>query len=127
MMNMHMNNVTLDHEVENSDFKLIEAWLTNDTKKDKAYALGYELPSGSVMLSYKVINDKMWERVLNGEFNGFSIEGHDFDREEIDLSMNSIDFIPYSAFFSSSFVFVSASASMSNDINNSNSLLTAFI
>ena len=89
MMNMHMNNVTLDHEVENSDFKLIEAWLTNDTKKDKAYALGYELPSGSVMLSYKVINDKMWERVLNGEFNGFSIEGHDFDREEIDLSMNN--------------------------------------
>lgn len=87
MTSERMNTITLDHETENSDLKLIESWLVEDPKQDKAVALGFDVPKGTWMVSYKVENDELWNKIKKGEFNGFSIEATDFDILEKPIEM----------------------------------------
>ena len=70
------NEVTLDHESDTTGVKMIESWLIEDNTCDKAIKLGYsDLPIGTWMVSYKVEDDELWEKVKAGDYNGFSIEG----------------------------------------------------
>lgn len=72
--NENQNMVTLGHEENNTDLKLVESWIVLNSLNDKASALGFEVPEGTWMISYKVNNDELWERIKAGEFKGFSIE-----------------------------------------------------
>ena len=88
MTDERMNNITLGHETKSTDLKLTESWIILDPKKDKSLALGYDLPKGTWMISYKVQNDDLWKRIKLGEFNGFSIEAVGFDKVEKELDMS---------------------------------------
>lgn len=64
---------------------VIESWIVKDSKNDKSNALGFDVPINTWMVSYKVDNDELWEKVKNGEVNGFSIEGV-FSKNIIEMS-----------------------------------------
>lgn len=75
-------NSTFEHSFELSDMSVVESWLIEDPKKDKAAAYGFDLPKGTWMVSMKVLNDDVWRAVKEGEVKGFSIEGYFADNME---------------------------------------------
>lgn len=74
MKNYRQNEVTLDHEELANDITITESWLVEDPYKDKANALGINVPQGSWMVGMKVNQIDVWERVKSGELKGFSVE-----------------------------------------------------
>lgn len=54
---------------------LLESWIVQDPKMDKAAALGFDVPEGSWMVSYKINNKETWRKIKAGELNGFSVTG----------------------------------------------------
>ena len=74
MKNYRQNEVTLDHDEMANDITITESWLVEDPYKDKANALGINVPKGSWMVGMKVNQIDVWERVKSGELNGFSVE-----------------------------------------------------
>lgn len=74
MKQFRQNEVTLDHEEMANDITITESWLVEDPYKDKANALGIDVPKGSWMVGMKVNEIDTWERVKNGELKGFSVE-----------------------------------------------------
>lgn len=76
MYELRGRDATLEHGEETDSLALIESWLIVDSTYDKAKALGYDLPVGTWMVSYKVLDDDLWAQIKAGEFQGFSIEGN---------------------------------------------------
>jgi len=89
MTNENMNNITLGHDTVNTDLRLIESWLVMNSENDKASELGFNVPNGTWMISYKVESTELWNRIKEGEFNGFSIEASGFDKIEQDVEMEA--------------------------------------
>ena len=70
------NTSNIDHTTGIEGVTVIESWIIEDPKNDKALALGFEgLPKGTWMITYKVYNEEVWNMVKNGEVLGFSVEG----------------------------------------------------
>jgi|TARA_R100000081_G_scaffold80870_2_gene48031 hypothetical protein len=89
-------NSTYEHAFELTDMSVVESWLIEDPKKDKAAAYGFDLPKGTWMVSMKVLNDKVWKAVKDGEVKGFSIEGYFADglerpKESIEEKINELN------------------------------------
>lgn len=74
MKNYRQNEVTLDHDEMANDITITESWLVEDPYKDKANALGINVPNGTWMIGMKVNQIDVWERVKSGELKGFSVE-----------------------------------------------------
>ena len=74
MKNYRQNEVTLDHDEIANDITITESWLVEDPYKDKANALGINVPKGSWMIGMKVNQIDVWDRVKSGELKGFSVE-----------------------------------------------------
>jgi len=73
--NARNNETTIEHETKSNDkFRMLEFWLIEDKEKDKAAALGLDLPIGTLMAKYKVLDDELWQDIKNGNLNGFSVE-----------------------------------------------------
>lgn len=66
--------VKTDHEEEANEVCVVESWLVSDSYKDKANALGINVPEGTWMVGMKVNNIETWERIKAGELKGFSVE-----------------------------------------------------
>jgi hypothetical protein len=74
--NGNNKGANLEHDVAVDGVTVVESWLIEDEKVDKAVALGFkDLPKGTWMISYKVDNDDVWEKIKSGEVLGFSVEG----------------------------------------------------
>jgi hypothetical protein len=54
---------------------MIESWLVEDPEKDKSASMNLNLPKNTWMASYKVDNEEVWQKIVNGTLTGFSIEG----------------------------------------------------
>lgn len=75
-----VSEVNLEHSVKTGGVHLIESFI-KDTDKG-INPKGFEdVADGSWFTSYKILNDEVWEKVKNGEFKGFSVEGF-FELEE---------------------------------------------
>jgi hypothetical protein len=72
--NILNNSVTLEHEAKTDQVTMLESWVIEDPQYDKAFKLGFELPTGTWMSSFKVHDENLWKEVKEGNFNGFSIE-----------------------------------------------------
>jgi hypothetical protein len=70
---------------------VVESWIIEDEKQDKSAKYGFNLPKGTWMISMKVNNDEIWQKVKDGEVKGFSIEGHFVDQYEMSLQQNEED------------------------------------
>lgn len=71
------NNVNLMHEpgTTPADVYLIESFISDSTRGIAAPEAFKDLPDGTWYMSYKVDNPAIWDKVKDGTFNGFSIEG----------------------------------------------------
>ena len=55
---------------------LLESWIVEDPEMDKSKTLGFNVPEGSWMVSYKINNQETWNKIKDGTINGFSIAGN---------------------------------------------------
>lgn len=83
------NSVNLQH---NPDNYVQDVYLKEVYFKDVERGInpkGFEsIEDGSLFGTYKVLNDDVWEKVKNGEFKGFSLEGV-FNNIEVSMSDES--------------------------------------
>jgi hypothetical protein len=76
MLEKRNSEVNIEHEQPVNDISILEIWLVADPNMDKSKSLGYNVPKGSLMMSYKVNNDDVWNNLIKtGLVKGFSIEG----------------------------------------------------
>ena len=79
----NQNNATLEHDGKLDGLSVVESWIIDDTNQDKSRKYGFDLPSGTWMVSMKVYDDEVWsDYVKTGKVKGFSIEGHFADAME---------------------------------------------
>lgn len=83
MKNNRQNSATLEHEVGVGDMSIVESWIVEDENNDKSRLYGFDVPTGTWMISMKVYNDTVWnDFIKTGTLKGFSIEGFFSDSEE---------------------------------------------
>lgn len=73
----YQSNVNLMHDDGQivDGVTMFESWIT-DEKRGIYPMKGFEdVPNGSWFGSFKVDNQEVWDKVKNGEFRGFSVEG----------------------------------------------------
>ena len=71
------NNTDINHDdniVTNNT--LLESWIVEDPSMDKSKAMGFDVPAGTWMASYKINDEETWKQIKNGELNGYSIAGN---------------------------------------------------
>lgn len=78
--NGNQSNSTIQHKEKVEGVTTFESWLIQDPEKDKAKAMGFDLPKGTWMISQKIDNPEVLEKVKDGTYRGFSIEGFFTDR-----------------------------------------------
>ncbi len=94
------NNVSLQHDGENLDNVIMVEYFKKDSGKGIVPKGFEDVADGSLFVSYKVLDDDLWNQIVNGDdLNGFSIEvnadleptdqfvddGYDVDPEEMDV------------------------------------------
>ena len=84
LMNANQNNSTLEHSTKLKGLSVVESWII-EGENDKSKNYGFDLPQGTWMISMKVNNDEIWDKVKLGEVKGFSIEGYFADKLEMSL------------------------------------------
>ena len=89
LMRSNQNNATLEHEKKMLEgMSVVESWIIEDEKTDKSRLYNFNLPKGTWMISMKVNNDEIWNKVKAGEVKGFSIEGYFIDKYEMSLQVD---------------------------------------
>jgi hypothetical protein len=54
---------------------ITESWVSEDPKKDKSAAYGFNLPAGTWFVQMKVEDPKVWKLIKSKALTGFSVEG----------------------------------------------------
>ena len=71
------NNTDVNHDDNiSTNNTLLESWIVEDPNMDKSKAMGFEVPAGTWMASYKINDEATWKQIKNGELNGYSIAGN---------------------------------------------------
>lgn len=83
LMNGNQSNATLQHQKKIDGINLVESWIIEDEKIDKSVKYGFSEPVGTWMVSLKVDNPDIKEKILSGEVKGFSIEGYFTDKVDL--------------------------------------------
>lgn len=72
--NAHATDI--NHSMEATEENtLLESWIVEDPEMDKSKALGFNPSKGDWYVSYKINNEETWNKIKNGELNGYSIAG----------------------------------------------------
>jgi len=77
----HNTDINHDDKISNEN-TLLESWIVNDPEMDKSATLGFNVPKGTWMVSYKINNQETWQKIKNGELNGFSITGNFIEKAQ---------------------------------------------
>ena len=71
-----MNNTDVNHDDNiTTDNTLLESWIVNDPEMDKSKSMGFNVPQGTWMVSYKINDEETWKKIKEGELAGFSVAG----------------------------------------------------
>ena len=71
------NNTDIEHDDNiTTNNTLLESWIVEDPNMDKSKAMGFEVPAGTWMASYKINDEETWNKIKNGDLNGYSIAGN---------------------------------------------------
>jgi hypothetical protein len=73
--NTHNTDINHDDNVVTEN-TLLESWIVANPEMDKSTALGFNVPEGTWMTSYKINNEETWQKIKAGELNGFSVTGN---------------------------------------------------
>ena len=102
LMKKYTDKATLEHDNKIKGVHLVESWV-KDGKLDKSNNYGLNLPEGSWVGMFKVVDDKIWnDYVKTGKVKGFSVEAlldHklvkasiiDLDKDIEELSENEVE------------------------------------
>ena len=74
MKNLNLANVTTEHEKPVKDCCVIESWIVEDPKNDKANVYGLQPKGGEWAVMMKLDNDEEYAKAKDGTYKGFSIE-----------------------------------------------------
>lgn len=85
LMNGNQANATLQHNSKIDGVTLVESWIIDDPKMDKSVKYGFSENKGTWMVSLKVDNQEIKDKIISGEIKGFSIEGYFTDKVEMEL------------------------------------------
>lgn len=70
------SNTSHQHFVPLAGNTIIESWIVEDPKMDKAKKLGFDVPIGTWMISVKIEDKEYWNNEIEtGNVKGFSLEG----------------------------------------------------
>ena len=73
----NQNNTDVNHDEEVTQGNtLIESWIVENPQMDKATHLGFNVPEGTWMTSYKVNDENTWKMIKEGRIKGFSVAGN---------------------------------------------------
>lgn len=75
MKNLNLNKFTVEHEHNVTGVNVIESWIVEDPKNDKANLYNLEPKGGEWVMMSKIYNDDVWNDIKNGDYKGYSIEG----------------------------------------------------
>ena len=93
MKDFKQYNVNLQHEEQVDEVCMGESWIVMDAYKDKANALGFNVPVGTWMTAFKVNNIDTWNRIKDGELKGFSVESmislEEFSKNENNMNIET--------------------------------------
>lgn len=71
------NNTDINHDDDvTTNNTLLESWIVDDPKMDKSTSLGFNVPPSTWMVSYKINDKETWQKIKNGDLNGYSIAGN---------------------------------------------------
>jgi hypothetical protein len=87
MKNKYGDAVTLEHGAKTGGVYLTESWIVEQSAKDKSNLYGFTLPRGTWFGIYKVEDKNIWDKVKDGTFRGFSIEGL-FEHKKSDVKLS---------------------------------------
>ncbi len=54
---------------------IIESWIVDNPNMDKQQVFGMDYPKGTWMITMKVEDDSVWQKVKEGKLKGFSVQG----------------------------------------------------
>ena len=83
----YQGNSSLEHEEKLNGVSIVQSWVVKDPANDTANAYGLpkeDIKEGSWVVLYKCDNKDVYNKAINGEIKGFSIDGL-FSLEEINL------------------------------------------
>ena len=90
-----IQNATINHAYPTKSAKLIESWIVENDEIDKSVALGLNVPKGTWMGSYEILDDDLWKAIKGGAINGFSIEANfnceDAGESDVELSKSEAE------------------------------------
>lgn len=83
----YQGNSSLEHDEKLNGVSIVQSWVVKDPANDTANAYGLpkeDIKKGSWVVLYKCDNKEVYNKAINGEIKGFSIDGL-FSLEEINL------------------------------------------
>lgn len=69
---------------------VVESWIVEDPEYDKQKVFGMDYPKGTWMITMKVKDDGVWNKVKNGELKGFSVQGFFLEKAKFGSENNKI-------------------------------------
>lgn len=76
MMQSRQNDSNIMHDPNKPNkVTMIESWIVNDPKMDKAAVYHFNVPSGTWMTIMRVNDDETWKMIKEGKLQGLSVEG----------------------------------------------------
>ena len=79
---IHKVNVNHDSKQKKDGVFMMESYLVGDRNESRLFP---DLPDGSWVATYYVDNDDLWEKIKDGEYNGFSLEGYFIEKYEDEM------------------------------------------
>jgi hypothetical protein len=82
--NKYIDNNDINHDGKAvKDVYVTESWIIEDEQYDKSKKYGFDLPVGTWMVSMKVNDNEVWDKVKKGDLKGFSVSGF-FEEYEVE-------------------------------------------
>lgn len=75
MKEMLLDKTNIEHSDKPADSYVKESWIVEDPNYDKSTAMGFNFPKGTWVVTMKVNNKDIWNKIKEGRLNGFSVEG----------------------------------------------------
>lgn len=79
---IHKVNVNHDQTQQQDGIYMMESYIVGDRTSSKIFP---DLPSGSWVATFYVDNMDVWEKIKDGEYNGFSLEGYFIEKYEDEM------------------------------------------
>lgn len=69
---------------------VVESWIVDDPNHDKQKVFGMSYPKGTWMISMKIEDDSVWQKVKDGKLNGFSVQGYFLEKAKFSSEYESL-------------------------------------